>query len=50
MSTSTSTKAPHTAPEASSGLVAKLAVAWTVVGIPLIYGIYETAKKASALF
>ena len=33
-----------------SGLGARLAVAWTVVGVPLVYGVYETAKKASALF
>ena len=34
----------------SGGMGAKLAVAWTIVGVPLAYGIYETAKKASALF
>ena len=34
----------------SSSVVPRLVVAWTVVGIPLAYGIYETAKKASALF
>ena len=33
-----------------SGLPLRLAVAWTVVGVPLAYGVYETAKKASALF
>lgn len=33
-----------------SGLGARLAIAWTVVGVPLAYGVYETAKKASALF
>ncbi len=32
------------------GLAARLAFAWAFVGIPLAYGIYETAKKASALF
>jgi len=35
---------------AGGGMGAKLAVAWTMVGVPLAYGIYETAKKASALF
>lgn len=35
-------------PDAS--MASKLAIAWTVVGVPLAYGIYETAKKASALF
>lgn len=31
-------------------MTARLAVAWTFVGVPLAYGIYETVKKASALF
>jgi len=30
--------------------VARLAVAWLVVGIPLIYGVYETLLKAVKLF
>ncbi len=34
----------------AKGTAAKLAFAWAFVGIPLAYGIYETAKKASALF
>ncbi len=29
---------------------ARLVVAWAVVGIPLIYGVVETARKASSLF
>ncbi len=33
-----------------AGMGARLALAWTVVGVPLAYGIYETAKKAAALF
>ncbi|MCW2616828.1 MAG: hypothetical protein JWN08_3822 [Frankiales bacterium] len=33
-----------------NGLALRLAVAWAVVGVPLAYGVYETAKKASALF
>ena len=33
-----------------SGIAGRLAFAWAFVGIPLAYGIYETAKKASALF
>ena len=33
-----------------SSVVPRLVLAWTVVGVPLAYGIYETAKKASALF
>lgn len=40
----------HVGEGTSGGMGAKLAFAWTVVGIPLAYGIYETAKKASALF
>ena len=28
----------------------RLAVAWTVVGVPLAYGIYQTVRRASALF
>ena len=38
----------HDAP--SGGLAARIAFACAIVGIPLAYGIYETAKKASALF
>ena len=37
-------------PGTSSGTVPRLVLAWTVVGVPLAYGVYETAKKASALF
>ena len=36
--------------EHMTGLGARLALAWAFVGIPLAYGIFETAKKASALF
>ena len=34
----------------SSGTVPRLVLAWTVVGVPLAYGVFETAKKAAALF
>lgn len=34
----------------AQGMAGKLAIAWAVVGIPLAYGIYETALKAAALF
>jgi hypothetical protein len=34
----------------AKGMGAKLALAWTIVGVPLAYGVYETAKKAAALF
>jgi hypothetical protein len=40
----------HTGEGSSGGMGAKLAFAWTFVGVPLAYGIYETAKKAAALF
>ena len=57
MSATTSRKTGHAGSgsgsgrdEPMSGLGARLAIAWTVVGVPLAYGIYETAKKASALF
>jgi hypothetical protein len=33
-----------------TGLAGRLAFAWAFVGIPLAYGVYETAKKAAALF
>jgi hypothetical protein len=31
-------------------LATAVAIAWTVVAIPLLYGIYYTALKALALF
>ncbi|MCW2684749.1 MAG: hypothetical protein JWP33_2662 [Blastococcus sp.] len=30
--------------------VALIAVAWTLVGVPLAYGLYNAVKAASALF
>jgi hypothetical protein len=33
-----------------TGLAGRLAFAWAFVGIPLAYGVFETAKKAAALF
>ena len=51
-----STASPRTG-VASSGvgqqmdnLGMRLAIAWTVVGVPLAYGIYQTVRRASALF
>ncbi len=29
---------------------ARVAAAWAVVGIPLVYGLVETVNKASSLF
>ena len=40
----------HVTHKPGSRMVARLVIAWTVVGVPLAYGVYETAKKASALF
>jgi hypothetical protein len=34
----------------SGSMGGRLAFAWAFVGVPLAYGIFETAKKASALF
>ena len=31
-------------------VTARLAMAWTFVGVPLAYGIFQTVKRASALF
>jgi hypothetical protein len=31
-------------------MTARVAAAWAVVGIPLIYGLVETINKASSLF
>ncbi len=30
--------------------LALVVVAWVVVGVPLAWGVYETLKKAAALF
>ena len=48
--TSTTPQSSTAEHKTNAGMGAKLAIAWTVVGVPLAYGIYETAKKASALF
>ena len=29
---------------------ALIAFAWTLVGVPLVYGLYQTVKTASSLF
>ena len=31
-------------------MIARIAVAWALVGIPLVYGVVETVRKASSLF
>jgi hypothetical protein len=40
------------APGAGGGgsMTGRIVAAWAFVGIPLAYGVYETVKKASALF
>jgi hypothetical protein len=30
--------------------VGLIAFAWTLVGVPLVYGLYQTIKTASSLF
>ena len=31
-------------------MTARIVVAWSLVGIPLVYGVVETVRKASSLF
>jgi hypothetical protein len=31
-------------------MTARIAVAWALVGIPLVYGVIETVRKAATLF
>ncbi len=50
MSTTTPHQDAGTAPEPAKGTAVKLAAAWAFVGIPLAYGVFETARKAAALF
>jgi hypothetical protein len=39
-----------TEPQQSSTPVGLIAFAWALVGIPLVYGLYQTIKTASSLF
>lgn len=39
---------PDAPPSGSSWI--RVAVAWTLVGIPLLWGVFNTVKKAMALF
>lgn len=52
MSSATGSSAigPGAAAPARPTTAARIAAAWAFVGVPLVYGIYETVKKASALF
>jgi hypothetical protein len=36
--------------QSSSTPAALIAFAWTLVGVPLAYGLYQTVTRASALF
>ena len=40
---------PNDAPAGGSGLVVLL-LAWIAVGLPMLWGIYMTIRKASLLF
>jgi hypothetical protein len=31
-------------------VTARIALAWALVGVPLVYGVYQTVVKASSLF
>jgi hypothetical protein len=31
-------------------MIARITVAWALVGIPLVYGVVETVRKAATLF
>ena len=37
-------------PHAQAGAWVQVAVAWTLVGVPLAWGIYKTLEKALVLF
>ena len=49
MSTTTH-NSPQGGQQATHTPVALIAFAWTLVGVPLAYGLYNTVKAASALF
>ena len=40
----------HSAPEPTHTPVGLIAFAWTLVGVPLAYGLFQTIKTASNLF
>ncbi len=47
MSTSTSSDHQRGSARTPAGLIA---FAWTLVGVPLLYGLYQTVTRAAALF
>lgn len=42
--------APNTAPKSNASLFLRIALAWGLVGLPLIWGVSETVKKSLLLF
>jgi hypothetical protein len=47
MSSAMSSNDPHATTHTPAGLIA---LAWTVVGVPLAYGLFQTVKTAAKLF
>jgi hypothetical protein len=39
-----------TEPQTTHTPTGLIAAAWTLVGVPLLYGLYQTIKTASSLF
>jgi hypothetical protein len=39
-----------TEPQQTTTPAGLIAVAWALVGVPLVYGLYQTIKTASSLF
>ncbi|WP_269844624.1 MFS transporter small subunit [Actinophytocola xanthii] len=39
-----------TQPSASGGQTARLVVSWVIVGVPLVYALYQTIKSILPLF
>lgn len=50
MSSSASTPAPTGSQQPTHTPAGLIAFAWTLVGVPLAYGLYQTVKTASSLF
>ena len=40
----------HSSAESTHTPVGLIAFAWALVGVPLVYGLYQTIKTASSLF
>ena len=50
MNSSASTSAPAGNQQPTHTPMGLIALAWTLVGVPLAYGLYQTVKTASSLF